>query len=95
MDHQLEFGRQHHRQVGRFLALENPSGIDAGLAVCIGDTRLVAHQPTDFGKKATGRIDPGKRMAGRQRDDAFPMGVRERAGADKQRAPPSDKGWPE
>jgi hypothetical protein len=30
-------------------------------------------------------------MAGRQRDDAFPMGVRERAGADKQRAPPRTK----
>jgi len=53
----------------------------------------VTDQTTDSGKKATGRIDRGKRIACRQRDDPFPMRVSERAGADKQRAgPASDEG---
>ena len=40
VDDQLELGRLHDRQVGRLLALENAAGIDAGLAICIGDTAL-------------------------------------------------------
>ena len=36
VDDELEFGGVHDRQVGRFLALENPSGVDAGLAIGIG-----------------------------------------------------------
>ena len=31
-------------QVGRLRALENPSGVDAGLAIAIGNARTVAHQ---------------------------------------------------
>ena len=34
--HELEFGGLHDRQVGRLLALENPPGVDAGLAIGIG-----------------------------------------------------------
>jgi hypothetical protein len=33
VDHELELGRQHHRQIARFLALENAAGIDPDLAV--------------------------------------------------------------
>src|SRR5450759_1587732 len=36
VDHELESGGPHDRQVGRFLALENPPGVDAGLAIGIG-----------------------------------------------------------
>jgi hypothetical protein len=36
VDHQLELGRSQDRQVGGLLALENPTGVDAGLAIGIG-----------------------------------------------------------
>ena len=42
--HELEFGGLHDRQVGRLLALENPPGVDAGLAIGIGNAGSVAHQ---------------------------------------------------
>jgi hypothetical protein len=43
IDDELEFGRLHHRQIGRLLAFENPTDIDAhqtihvrqAIAVCI------------------------------------------------------------
>src|SRR5262245_44935871 len=44
VDHELELGRLHDRQVGGLLAFENPAGIDAGLALRVGDARPVAHQ---------------------------------------------------
>ena len=33
VDDQLDFRRRLHRQVGRFLTLENPAGVDADLKV--------------------------------------------------------------
>ena len=36
VDDELEFGGLHDRQVGRLLALENPTDIHAGLAIGIG-----------------------------------------------------------
>ena len=36
IEHELEFGGPHDRQVARLLALENPPGVDAGLAIGIG-----------------------------------------------------------
>src|SRR5262249_35853648 len=45
VEHELEFGRLHHRQVGRLFALENAPGIDAGLAIGIGDAGSIADQP--------------------------------------------------
>src|SRR6185369_13151596 len=47
VEHELELGGLHNRQVGGLLALENPRGIDAGLAVGIADARSVADQPAD------------------------------------------------
>jgi hypothetical protein len=41
IDDELKLGRPHHRQVGRFLALEDASNIDAGLLV--QQVRSVAH----------------------------------------------------
>ena len=38
-----------HRQIGRLLALEDPTDIDAGLAISIRATRSVAEQATNFG----------------------------------------------
>jgi hypothetical protein len=45
----------------------------------------VAHQATGCDGLAQG-INRGNRVSGRQRDNPFPMGVRERAGTDQQRA---------
>src|SRR5215212_8769992 len=42
--HQLEFGGLHDRQIGGLLALENPGGVNTGLAVSIGYAGPVAHQ---------------------------------------------------
>src|SRR5262245_34008388 len=44
VDHQLELRRWHHRQITRLLAFEDASGVDAGLAVCIGIAGRVANQ---------------------------------------------------
>ena len=63
VDHELELGRLHDRQVGRLLALENPAGIDAGLTIGVGDAGSVAHQAAGFGKLAQG-IDRGHRYGG-------------------------------
>src|SRR5262249_172301 len=45
VDHQLELGRPHHRQIGRLLAFENPPRVDARLAKRISQVGSVAHQP--------------------------------------------------
>ena len=71
--HELEFGGLHDRQVGRLLALENPPGVDAGLAIGIGNAGPVAHQAAGHDGLALG-IDRRQRMASRQRDDPFPIG---------------------
>ena len=46
---QLEFGRLYHRQVGRFLALEDAAHIDADLTKRIRNIGSVAYQSADFG----------------------------------------------
>ena len=42
IDDQFELGGLYDRQVGRFLALEYPAGIDAGLMVGFGDAGSIA-----------------------------------------------------
>src|SRR5262249_61922504 len=46
VDDQLEFGRLQDRQIGRLLALENPAGEDADLAVRIRPSGAIANQTT-------------------------------------------------
>jgi hypothetical protein len=46
IEHELEFGGLHDRQVGGLLALEDPTGIDTGL-IGVRDARSVADQPAD------------------------------------------------
>src|SRR6266702_8720381 len=53
IDDQLEFGRPHDRQIGGFLALENPASVDAGLSVCVGEASAVAHQAARIDKFAS------------------------------------------
>jgi hypothetical protein len=40
------------RQIGRLLALENPAGVDAGLAVRLRNAAPIAHQPAADGEVA-------------------------------------------
>src|SRR6516162_6150496 len=87
IDHELELGRLHHRQISRLLALEYSPGIDADLAVSIGYAGRVAHQTTGRDKLAQ-VIDRGNRMPGRQRDNPFPMREHERASTVEQRTSP-------
>src|SRR5262249_20992174 len=46
IDDQLEFGRQHDRQVGGLVALGNATDIDPDLLVKVADAGAVAHQTT-------------------------------------------------
>src|SRR6516164_2840589 len=60
IDHKLKLAGPHNWQVGRFLAFENPAGVDAALTVCLGNARSVAHKAAGFGKLTQGidRKDP-------------------------------------
>src|SRR5262245_40593367 len=44
VDDQLQLGRLQHRRVSGLGALEDAAGIDAGLAIHIGEACAVAHQ---------------------------------------------------
>jgi hypothetical protein len=52
IDHQIQPGRPHHRQVGRLLALENAAAVDAHQAVHVGKIASVAHQAAGRDKLA-------------------------------------------
>src|SRR5262245_56665579 len=65
VDHQLEFGRLHNRQIGGLSALEDTSSIDTNLAIHVGNTSAIAHQPAGL-DILTHRIGCRKNMARRQ-----------------------------
>ena len=92
IDHELEFGRLHDRQVGGFGALENPAGVDADLTIGVGKAGSVAHQTAGCGKVAP-FIDRRHRMACRQHDKLLAPVVEEWRCADQERSGPlSDEG---
>ena len=70
VDHQLEFGGPHDRQIGRLLALENPPGVNARLPIGIHNAGPVAHQAASRGSFAI-VVDRRQRMARRQRNQPF------------------------
>ena len=45
IDDQLDLRQLLDRQVGWLVALENPAGVDAGLAIDVGDAACIARQP--------------------------------------------------
>jgi hypothetical protein len=45
VDDQLELGRLKHRQIGRLVTLENPSGVDTSLTISIGEAGSIGDQP--------------------------------------------------
>src|SRR5882724_3700653 len=65
IDGQFDFGGLLDRQIGWFLALENPAGIKTGDAMRFGDVGTVTHQTADHHKLAK-RIDPRDFMASRE-----------------------------
>src|SRR5919198_2528904 len=93
IDHQLEFGWLLHRQIGRALTPENPSGIDADLIICLSKADAVAHQ-TASSRIVSKFIDGRNGVAGSQFDEFFAAGVLEKGwrppgGLWGERGPPS------
>ena len=82
VDHKLEFGRLHHRQVAGFCALEDASNVGSHLAPCIAITCSVTHQSTGVGKFAP-VIDRRNSMARRKSHDLIDMGAKVRIGANE------------
>ena len=88
VDHELEFGGLHDRQVGGFLTLQNPAGVDADLTIGIGEDGPVTHQATSHDKFAQ-VIGRRQRIASCERDELLTAGGQERAGTDEQRTGPA------
>ena len=83
VDHELELGRLHDRQVGWLLALENTPGVEADLAIGVGDAGPVAHQTASHGELAP-FVDRGNGVACGQRDDLVALVVEVRVRANEQ-----------
>src|SRR5262249_9201306 len=96
VEHELDLGGPHDRQVGGLLALENPPGIDADLPIGIGYAAPVAAQAAGHDGFAHG-IHRRQPMTSRKRDQSFPFGVEKCAGTNKQGTCPAlgerCKGW--
>src|SRR5215469_12387586 len=92
VDDQLEFGRLHHWQIGRFLTFENAAGVNAELAVVFLGARSIAHQSAGRGELAP-KVHNGHRMTGRQRNEFIRLGDEKRTDAeDKRTSPLLDEG---
>src|SRR6476660_8626929 len=87
VDHKFELGRQNHRQIARFLALEYPTDIDAGLAISIRATRSVAEQATNFGILVI-RVARWNSMARAKLNEFVTIGEEQRISAHEKRADP-------
>jgi hypothetical protein len=61
VDHELELGRLHDRQISGLGALQNSAGINANLAIHFGKIDAIAHQAAGHGIVAK-RIHRGHRM---------------------------------
>src|SRR5262249_16742692 len=84
---QLELGRLYHWQIGRLLALENPTRIDTELAVRIGQAGAVAHQASRCHDVARA-IARGQRVARRHCSQLIAPGGEDRPGGAEQRVGP-------
>src|SRR5206468_3316862 len=85
VDDQLECGRLLDRQIGRLGALEDLSGINAGLAIGSCEARSVADQAAGRGEFAR-LINRRKGMACCQRNELVASTEEERIGANNKRA---------
>src|SRR5262249_30536855 len=87
IDEKLDLRRLLDRQIGRFLALENPAGIGAHEAVGVRKAVAIADQAAGHGILAK-RIHRGHRVARSQRHELLGAAVEEWVAADHQRADP-------
>src|SRR6516164_2883873 len=88
VDDELKSGRLHHRQVCRFLPLENSSGVDASLAIAVGDVSAVTHQAARQ-REFTPLVDGRNGVSRRQRDNFVALAIEKGIGADQQFTPKS------
>src|ERR1700680_1769799 len=68
VDHQLELGWLHDRQISGLLALQNAAGVNADLAIAVGQAGTIASEATGCGVLAA-RIDSGHRMMSCERNE--------------------------
>src|SRR5215831_1037268 len=87
IDHKLELGRLHDREIGRLLSFENAASVNAGLTIRIRNDRAVAHQPAGRSELAP-FVYRGNRMARRQHYEFLALGVEEWIGSDNERTGP-------
>src|SRR5215472_13228899 len=85
VDDQLKSGRLHHRQVCRFLPLENSSGIDASLAIAVADVGAVTHQAARQ-RVFTPLVNGRNGVSRSQSNDFVALAIEERIGADQHRS---------
>src|SRR5215467_7937393 len=84
VDYQLEFGRLMDRQLRGAGALENSRGVDAVLAVTLGDAHTVAQQSASdriFAKL----VDRRQPLSRRESNDPIAARIEVRGGCDQQR----------
>jgi hypothetical protein len=72
VDHELELGRLHDWQIGRFLTLENSPNVNASLAIRARYVGSVAHQTTS-GRKLSKFIYRRNHMTSRQRHELLAL----------------------
>src|SRR5262249_15182500 len=83
VEHELELRGLHDGQIGRLLALENPSSVFPSLTVGIGYAASVAHQPTGRHGFAQ-RVHRWETVTRGLRDDLFSIGGQNRASTNEQ-----------
>src|SRR3954447_10008435 len=84
IDHHLELGGLHHRQIGWLRALENATGIKPCVAMCIREAGSVARQ-TASRSDLTPVVNRWYGTVCRQRDEAIAIAVEKRVGSDNKR----------
>src|SRR5215471_16863308 len=81
---QTKFSRLLYRQTGRFLALENPPGINRRLAVGIRQVGAITHEAASQDILAPG-VDRSHAAPRRKRYDLFALAVEKRFTGDNER----------
>jgi hypothetical protein len=79
IDDKFEFDRLNYRQIGRFGASENLSGVVADLAISVREADTVTHEATSQRILAE-LIDGRHTMFGLERDDPIASGIEEGIG---------------
>src|SRR5262245_65984088 len=87
VDDQLQLARLYDRQVRRFGALEDATGLGAKLTKCVSEACSIAHQPAGF-RKVAKRIGRGQSTKHRQERQLDTPVVKERGAWDEQTVGP-------